>query len=105
MNTYARDFFDANATAQSIATIVKMTATKLNSGTVGVGDGEAEGLGDGVKVGAAVGAVVGTLVGAAMGADVGAVVGAGVGVGVGEGALTVNSAAVEFICAPVASVT
>ena len=43
------DFLNANATAQkvtaAITTIIKMTVEGLNSGTVGLGDGDVVGLG------------------------------------------------------------
>jgi thymidine phosphorylase len=85
------NFLNANATAQKVGTITKMTTPELNSGTVGLGAGE------GVAVGATVGVAVGPAVGAA--------VGAGEGVGVGVGALTVTDVAVELTAAPVLSVT
>jgi hypothetical protein len=77
------NFLNANATAQKVGIITKMTTSELNSGIVGLGTGE----------------------GVAVGATVGAAVGAGEGVGVGVGALTVTDAAVEFTAVSVLSVT
>jgi len=80
-----------------------MAAAAVNSGTAGLGDGEAVGDGVGDLAGATVGD--GVVVEVA-GVDVaGAVVGAGVGVGLAEGVLTVTDAAAEFTTAPALSVT